>query len=81
MATRTGIIPNSNSVPVVSATKSRDYGSIVWETCATALSVADLAERLDRYGRNRIGGLVPVSKSDSGCCGRSFGGELARYRG
>lgn len=33
--------------------------------------------KLDSYGRNRIGAFVPVEKSDFGCCGPLFGGELA----
>jgi len=33
--------------------------------------------KLDSYGRNRLGALVPVHKSDFGCCGPLFGGELA----
>ena len=33
--------------------------------------------KLDSYGRNRLGLFVPVQKSDFGCCGPLFGGELA----
>jgi len=33
--------------------------------------------QLDSYGRNRLGAFVPVHKSDFGCCGPLFGGELA----
>ena len=33
--------------------------------------------KLDSYGRSHLGAFVPVQKSDFGCCGRLFGGELA----
>ena len=50
----------------------------MWETCASGTEHRKLrGAKLDSYGRNRLGAFVPVSKSDFGCCGRLFGGELA----
>jgi hypothetical protein len=32
---------------------------------------------LDSYDRSLLGAIVPVRKSDFGCCGPLFGGEIA----
>jgi hypothetical protein len=32
---------------------------------------------LDSYDRSLLGASVPVQKSDFGCCGPLFGGEIA----
>jgi hypothetical protein len=51
---------------------------MVWETCASGTEHCRLSgAKLDSYGRSHLGAFVPVQKSDFGCCGRLFGGELA----
>jgi hypothetical protein len=49
-----------------------------WKLCASRKACYTIREaKLDSYGRNRVGAFVFVHKSDFGCCGPLFGGELA----
>jgi hypothetical protein len=49
-----------------------------WKRGASRKACYPIREaKLDSYGRNRVGAFVLVRKSDFGCCGPLFGGELA----
>ena len=52
-------------------------GSIVAETCFFDATFGRISvAKLDSYGPDLVGALVPVPESDFGCRGKLFGGEL-----
>ena len=56
-------------------------GSIVPETCAVPEGRCRLRKAgLDSHDRSPPGAIVPVAKSDFGCCGLLFGGEIALWK-
>ena len=81
-ARKTGDLGNLLPVDKVPAQFTQKFGALLWRVHSTgnlrcARGPLQTQEGwLDSHDRSPPGAIVPVQKSDFGCCGPLFGGEI-----